>query len=189
MIMWLASKPLAICSANQKAKGRLMGQGCCWCSPAPASSPAPKRPPHPGKQAGGQATSAQQSVLFIYHLSTGLLSPGWSSVSYSCRAPHWPEGPHRTTMGSNHPWENSTTPRSIWSKWARSSYRNEVLCVAKWIERLTDWWTDYVNTSLSTTCVLSLQIPRITGVDNIIIPVLQVRKLKLKKIQQHVPII
>lgn len=88
MIMWLASKPLAICSANQKAKGRLMGQGCCWCSPAPASSPAPKRPPHPGKQAGGQATSAQQSVLFIYHLSTGLLSPGWSSVSHSCRAPH-----------------------------------------------------------------------------------------------------
>lgn len=140
-------------------------------------------------RAGREGRPHLHSSLFIHHLSTGLLSPGWISVSYSHRAPHWPERPHRTTMGSNHPWENSTTPRSIWSKWARSSYRNEVLCVAKWIKRFTDWWADYVNTSLNTTCVLSLQIPRITGMDNIIIPVLQVRKLQLKKIQQHVPII
>lgn len=68
MIMWLASKPLAICSANQKAKGTRLGHGCCCCSPAPASSPAPKRTPRPGEQ-GGRADHIYTAVyLYITRL-------------------------------------------------------------------------------------------------------------------------
>lgn len=65
MIMWLASKPLAICSANQKVKGRWLGHGCCCCSPAPASSPAPKRPPRPGEQAGRAGHICTAVYLYI----------------------------------------------------------------------------------------------------------------------------
>lgn len=185
MIIWLASKTPGIYLANPKTK-RLLGNSCCGYSPTPASSPSLKSLPPAGKQAGRARPQLHSSLCYLY---ITCLKVHW--VLADCMSPQGPKG-HPTGLKNliGFLWGPTTLGRI--AKHLDKPDPTTEMKYFLWQNGLNNWLidglTDDVNISLSTTYVLSLQIPRITGVDNIIIPVLQVRKLKLKKIQQHIPI-